>query len=516
MAKKNIEERFISRRQFLKGVGTCVVIPPLLSLMPKAMAQALTSEKRKRLILMGTSWGLHKSHVCPSSAGNLTTVNQVNGVSVPSFRYAPLNTLGTNISYFADHFRDLHSEMNIINGLDQANYANGSHAMGFFAGSDSLDVTDLGRRLRSGRSIDYAILDSQAFKASFKGSLPVLRNTNYDSMFFYDRLKDSQGNFKSGYENSIPAWAYVKDQDIFQALFGNIPSTPAPSDPELSRKTLIIDQVKDDLDTLTAHPRLSSLDKFTLKEFAEEIFQIESKLTTTAPTCSINPGSYSFKLKNKQAVSTNLNDYWKNVASMIHLAFKCDLTRIYCVNLYDTNLHHQADDDGSASVMNGSSYKREFLRVMADHLIGPMKNTADPFSLDGESMLDNSLAVFHSDHEGRAVHSGASVPVLTFGKLGGDISTGNYLDYRNKALESRYRPYEQRGYPSKMLMISILQSMGLSKAEILREGNGSFGEWDAFLNNYADLKPTDAYSSFFHNGAHDSPLPFFTKDWKKL
>jgi hypothetical protein len=523
MSKKSVEGRFLARRQFLVGAGSSLALPPLLSIMSRAEAQTVMSAKRQRLVLLGTSFGLHRSSVSPRSqvlGANVTTVTELNGTPVPKFRYAQLNSLGADVSYMANPFlARLANDMNVFEGLDQSSWANGDHCVGFFAGSESgpSPSNQNVMSLHAGRTIDCSIPESAAFRASFRGSRPVVRNSNYSHFFSFDRVKGANGQLLPGMQNSFKPSSFVDDRSMFCAIFGCTASTPTPT-PGVNRNQLLIDRVKADLDRLKAHPRLSEKDRFALGSFAEGVYQVESGLsgpTQAAAECrNQRAADWTFALASSagKSVSDGLAAYWKNVSTMIYLAFKCDLTRISSIGLFDVSRHHQIDD--SAAELYGAKYKLEFLKAVVDNLILPMKDTVDPFATNGESMLDNSLAVFHSDHEGRAVHSGASVPVITFGQLGGKVRSGYFMNFRNDALLAKGRPYEQRGYPAKMLMVSIMKAMGMTREEILREGDGSgFGHWN-WVSSYSSLAATEAYPQFFHtNQNHSLPLPFFTKDW---
>lgn len=511
--KKNVLERHISRKQFLLGAGAAVALPPLVSLMPKALAQTVTTEKKLRLCMLAQEFGMYNSHLVPSEtnlSGKTKTITSFRGRTIPTLRYAELKDLADPISYVVDaNLGDLKTDMNIMNGLDYMTLL--GHNFGLFSGGI------WGRTPLHGRSIDRIIEDSAEFRKTYKGSSPTIRNSNYwfAEGFWFDRKRDSQGKLLNGEENYVKIQRVVSDKSLFDSLFSSLVTVPTTS-PETTRKKLLIDLVKPDYNSLKSNSRISSGDKFLLQQYAEGLFQIESNLTAATTTCSI-PSKPAFQSP-KSEWPVDLNQYWKNVSEMMILAFQCDISRIYCGHHFNNDMHHQIDD--VQAHYWGSKWQRDWIQLMARHLVRGLKNTKDPFG-NGESLLDNSLVIWHNEHGERGIHSHANIPIITFGSLGGNLRSGYYLDYQQ--IKGRYRPYENRGYPSKMMMVSILEAMGVTRTEIMQEGDGQgFGAWPDAMSWTAEKGPGDFIKdyydvSYFNTGngtlnpVHSSALPFFTK-----
>lgn len=509
-----VEERFVSRKQFLMGAGAAVALPPLLSMMPKAVAQTTTSEKKLRLCMLAQEYGMYTDDLVPSSSalsGKLTSLSSYNGKTIPTISYAELKNLADPISYVIDaNLGDLKTDINIINGLDLMSMA--GHNFGIFSGSSG------GRELNHGRSIDAIISESAAFKKSFRGSYPVYRNTNYGFAegFWYDRKRDANGNFLNGEENCVNFRRTVSDAKMFNDLFGSLTSNTTVTSPELTRKKLLIDLVKSDYSTLKSHKRLSSSDRYLLDQYAEGLFQIESNLQISTQSCGVPTTKPSFQSLNGDK-PIDIEIYWKNVAQMMLLAFQCDISRIYCAHYFKAEFHHQIDD--SEAEYWGSKWQRDWIHTMSRHLVRGMKNTKDPFG-NGESLLEKSLVIWTNEHSNRPVHSHANIPLITFGQLGNKVRSGYYMDFQQ--IKNRYKPYENRGYPAKMLMVSVMEAMGVTRSEILREGDSKgFGSWPsgAFGGVMTKATMADLYNlNYFEAGTgtlngptHSSALPFFTK-----
>ncbi len=518
--KKLIEERFISRKQFLVGAGTTLALPTLVSLMPRAMAQA-ASQKKLRLGLFGSVFGMNNINIAPylndnfnppdsATSSKATAVSSYNGESIPRIKATALSQLsGLNqLSDVIDSaFNPYRSEMTFLRGLDQMTVS--GHPKGFFSGSSSNEGTG-GGLISDGRSIDVIISESAAFKASFRGSNAVVRVSNYgqsaDDDFFYDRNKSGSG-FASGFDNCKRFSPVVNDRKLFDSLFAGLGSggggsTPPPT--TVDRRKLIIDLIKPDLDALSGHNRISNVDKQTLAQFSEGIYQIETNLVAppvATASCS-KPNAYNYQSANDQEPA-NREQYWKNISEMMVIAFQCDISRILCGQLsYKqpagfSDAHHSID--GSSANEYGSLEQRLWLTYLAKYLANGLKNVRDA---DGSTILDNTLLVWHNEHSGRNLHLGNNVPCVTFGGLGGAVKKGYLIDYLQKTGDNLGIADQYRGYPAKMLMVGIMEAMGVTDAEIQREGSGGkFGTWPGDVSAL--------YTNSYFGSHHNKTLPYF-------
>jgi hypothetical protein len=109
---------------------------------------------------------------------------------------------------------------------------------------------------------------------------------------------------------------------------------------------------------------------------------------------------------------------------------------------------------------------------------------------------------------------------MSFGKLGGQIKTGKFLDFRQSNLLSNPSAPEnssRRGMNIKRLLISVLRGLGVSQDEIDRNGDGrGFGSWpDAIYhagNQVATLR--DWYPEDEYHDNHSKPMPYLVNTFK--
>jgi hypothetical protein len=84
----------------------------------------------------------------------------------------------------------------------------------------------------------------------------------------------------------------------------------------------------------------------------------------------------------------------------------------------------------------------------------------------GVSMLDQSV-VYWSSESGPSTHNAKCLPTILAGGGGGYFSTGNYVDYTNRArvIRARYGDMWYAGLPQNRLLANIAQAMGLTPGE---------------------------------------------------
>src|SRR5439155_11593266 len=87
----------------------------------------------------------------------------------------------------------------------------------------------------------------------------------------------------------------------------------------------------------------------------------------------------------------------------------------------------------------------------------------------GVTLLDNALIFMTSEAE-EVTHWQISVPALTIGNAGGNVVSGNYVDYRNLAgppltQGSQTLPSKNSGLPWSRLQATLLQAMGVQRSE---------------------------------------------------
>jgi hypothetical protein len=482
-----IRNRFFGRRQFLLGVGGHVLLLPLLSsMLPQALAQAV--QPRRRLGMFPLELGLHNSYLRPDPAV-LMPLMQTHKAGI---RYAPLANVPKPLSFMVDNsYNDLVSQMNIIQGLDfmQQN----SHTHGIFCGVAQAVIDGHNNRIPVwGKTIDIMVEQSAAFKASFSGKIPTLRMspnlTQYsatDTTMSVDRAADG---------TALPQPFLRGDTNVFNKLFGGTMSTSGT--PIAARKMLVTDSVLADLNRLKNHRRISSEDKNMLDRYITGIDEVQRNLLKNTPVCTTPAISYQIQANGAPIANGTPEKFYDNIWEMAALAFACDQSRMVMVmNTIGGNdfgklcLHHEGDD-----IENFGTDRLNWYVKQVSNFARKLQNFPDPSG--GGSLLDNSLLMIVNEHSGRRAHSANDLPVLTFGKLGGAVRSGNFIEYIHR--KDNYGNY---GYPMKQMLITAMEAMGVTKSAYMAEGDGyGYGQWGPWGETY--------YSAL--KATHNDPLPFFT------
>lgn len=490
--KQKIENRMFSRRQFLIGTGGQVLfLPPLLSLMTR-QAQAATIAHR-RLCLFPMQFGMHTSYLRPTEAqlsGKLTQIK-------PDIYSAPLSALPKPVSFVVDNeWNDLLNDMNLFYGLGHSH--TGSHSFGHFCSSAATIPSDsTNRKPTYGKSIDVIIEQSEAFKATFSGSMPTIRaatlNTN-------GKVKSWDRNLGAEFPTGMPF--YIGDQSLFNAVFGSTTIPLSDITKNAARKNLIVDSVLTDLQSLNNNKRLSKVDKEMVDRYITSLHDLEKNITASTTAASCSKPVFTPQMV-KGTLTGSVDQLFKNYNEIVTLAFACDQSRMFMLdNHYGSSSgqglpHHEADDIEN----QGTDRSKWYIKKIAD-MARRMKAFPDP-SGNGSSLLDNSLFIVINEHSERRTHSSQDIPVLTFGSLGGAVRSGLYLDYRLEGHPFFSRASRPYGYPTKQLLQTALVGMGVPKTEYTKYGDGNgFGQFttEAATNYHAKFAAT-----------HNNPLDYFTK-----
>ncbi|HVK60356.1 MAG TPA: DUF1552 domain-containing protein [Bdellovibrionales bacterium] len=488
-----INNRYFGRRQFLMGVGGhFLMLPVLTSMLPRALAQAV--QANRRLALFPMEYGMHTKYLRP----DLATVASLMKTHKSGIKYASLASLPKPVSFVVDSsYSDLLSQMNLFRGLDFMQET--VHTHGVFAGVPEFVSDGHNNRIPvCGKTIDVIVEQSPAFKASFAGQLPTMRMSagivQYsatDSTMSVDRAADG---------TPLPQPFLQGDENAFNKIFGGL-IVPSGGTPIEQRKLLVVDSIREDLGNLKNHRRISSEDKLMLDRFITGIDDLQRNLKRTATVCSKPSSDFQLKAGARTTPETSKPEkYYDNIFEMATLAFACDQSRMLMVmnslagNLFSQRFQHHAEDDINNEGTDGQSWYIKQIAKFARKLQG----FPDP-SGNG-SLLDNSLLIMINEHSERRSHSGRDLPVVTFGKLGGTVTAGNFIQYVHRQ-STRNGTVTDWGYAMKQLLVSAMAGMGVQKSQYIKEGDANgFGYWGSYAEtNYSAIK-----------GIANDPLPFFT------
>lgn len=506
--KKQIENRYTSRRQFLVGAGQSMMfLPPLISLMPRVVAAQVANQKKLRTVFYMGTLGIQPTHLYPTNPTGMMT-----DVAFKT-KYKDLTSFSGPISRMIDSsFTSILPDMNLVEGLSMTGGLYNAHNRGVLSA-----IQSHGRSPQIGRSVDVVL---EKYAPVYGNHVPLHKAVRIDHGGHQSSFSHDGGTISS---------AIKGDLSLYNTLFASFQSQPSGPSQSQINKELVVDRVYADLKKLENHPRLSKSDKDILQRYVAGMFDLQKKVKAN----QVVPNSCSKPSLNLQ-VTQNSNGYqfphnpgwgirstdalFDNYIEMIRMAFICDLTRIFVIesDIWSDSpispwsqggLHHEcANSETSAD-------RHQFgLKKMAK-LAEALRSTSDPHNSSG-NMLDNSM-VFWSNELGdwTAGHFTWNMPVVTFGKLGGFFKSGYYMDYRNqtrKPVGDRYwgNRHQFYGRPMKQILQSIMLGMGVPKSEYMKYGDGSgFGEFKEDVSQFNGYMP-GLFTPY--RNEHNDKLPFLT------
>lgn len=250
---------------------------------------------------------------------------------------------------------------------------------------------------------------------------------------------------------------------VFSALFGDPNADPAVLAKLLARRQSVLDRVKSDYESLA--PKLGGADKQRIEAHLDAIRTVEGTLGTPvvcdAPDPMGLPGLDDM----------DLSPWFAAMTQLVVLALRCDITRVVTLTFrnggggasyfpwlglgfagepdYGYREHHEISHfwNDFADVGNGESKGGNFLKILEWHLqklaalVAAIRDTDEA----GGSLLDSTAVLHTSEHSW--AHDKNDMPFLLFGKGGGAIKPGRYL--------------QLGGVPHNRLLVSVMNAMGV-------------------------------------------------------
>jgi len=470
-----------------------------------AFAQAMAARKVRFVSALGML-GIDYHQWTPAEQGDLVMIS-----GQESMGYKRLANFSGQISRVIDSsFSDLYADMNIISGLSLTGGLYQGHNESVLSGTHSGARDPI-----YGKSIDVIIEQSpNVYNASNFVPIKAIRMHDHAHLrgFSFDRVNGQR----------VVSQQLQGDLAMFNTLLGGLTNETNGSSQKQTNRELVVDKVFQDLQALNNNPRISKSDKELLDRYISSLNDLQKRVqgnqapSCTRPTLSLqvkksgnfwqfpgSPGSSTWGIEN---ITTMYNNY----IEIMKIAFMCDQTRIVHWGLANWDsavvpggtaggLHHEAP---SSNIQ--ADRQQYFIKKVAD-LARALKSTPDP--LNEGSILDNTI-IFYANELGAwtTAHNTFNMPTITFGKAGGKLSTGHFIDCRQRPLTAWKGYYP--GRPYKQFLQAIMSSMGVPKSEYVKFGDGNgFGEFKDTINQFNNTKQLfERYKN-----VHNDPLPFFYK-----
>jgi len=446
----------LSRRRFLRGLGACVALPALESLLPARL-------------FGGESSGVGNLARTASGAPlRMAYVYFPNGAIQPAW-WPEGEGKDFELGRTMQPLAKVKHQLQILGGLDHVNATPGPDGAGDHARAGGTFLTGVrvkktaGSDIRAGISIDQVVAQQIGHLTRF----PSLELT-------CDAVRKS-GNCDSGYScayqynlswrsPSTPVAPEPNPRLLFERLFGaGAPGARAESmKRRQEQQRSILDFVRDDAHSL--EKQLTYRDKQKLDEYFVSVREIEQRLEA-AERFGAAPDP---QIATPTGIPTSFEEHVQMMFDMMILAFQTDSTRIATFLLANEGsnrtfpeagiveghhylTHHQNKQDMIDKVAEIDQW---YMRQLAKFL-EKMDQTTD---VDGQSLLHNSMIVYGSGNADGNRHTHTNLPVILAGGGGGTLTPGRFTKFG--------------GVPMSNLLLSLADRMGAQGVERLGDSTG--------------------------------------------
>lgn len=453
MTVKNGESLVASRRAFLRGIGACVALPTLQSLVP---VKLLAAEGQAGLATTATGAPLRSAFVFfPNGAIPSTWWPEGEG---SQFKLQP--TL--------EPLEALRENVQVLGGLDHkcANAGpdgGGDHARGNGVFLTGVRLKKSASDIQAGVSIDQII----ARKVGHLTRLPSLELT----CDHVRKTSSCDSNYSCAYQYNIswssPASPMTPESNprlVFERLFGSGSQGERQKNflRRQAQQRSILDFVMEDARSMQR--RLGVNDREKLDQYLTSVRDIETRIERAEKFGPVQDPS----IEAPDGVPSDQKQYVHLMYDMLLLAFQSDCTRVATFVLghdgdnrsfshigipeghHDLS-HHQNKEDRIQKVAKIDRwYVDQFARFLAK-----LRATRD---VDGNTLLQNSMIVYGSGNADGNRHTHSNLPVLLAGGGGGTLQPGRYVRNDSK--------------PMTNLFLSMADRMGVSVLERFGDSTG--------------------------------------------
>jgi hypothetical protein len=419
----------------------------------RADAQQSTMDPVRRLLCIASGSGLPMDEFTPTGAGATYQLKMGSGAWGTSTVLRSLDPLKSKVSIFTGL------------GIDEGAHSPGDHGAGMpviftcarpqmqYADTNDQDYKDPNAKpARLGISID------QVYANKF-GSLTPRIPTGLQ-VGLADGLPLGDGPFGPVYLKNLswsspttPMPPLLEPSQVFDKLFAGQDTTlsAAENARRLARRTSILDYVAEERSSLLT--AVNKDDRQRLDQFFTAARDLETQLQAnqpSGPTC--NPGT-------QPGLNIDYATKIRAMSDLIVLAFTCNVARtvmfqlscyrndaMYASFLKVSDNHHSLSHAGN--VYAADSGYRVVCRWIMDQVAQLLTKLDSVKEANGQSILDNSLAVYNSDCGDGSVHDHKDLPVIVAGSAAGKFPAGRFFKFPSNT-------------PCNGLYVTMLQALGV-------------------------------------------------------
>ena len=426
-----VTKKALSRRTFLRGVGTAVALPLLDAMIPAMTALAQTPAAPQRLRRLGYVYipmGCDGTRWTPPDAARLDRL---------SFTLAPLERVKEHVT--------------VVSNLELRNAYPGTHAT-----SNSAFLS--AARARLTESADYFL----GTTADQLAARQIGRDTPLPSLELAMDLMTLAGQCDNGYacvyQNNLswsspttPLPSEAHPRIVFERLFGD-GGTSAERRAALRNRASLLDSVMDEFTQL--NNQLGAADRARLAQYLDTIREVERRIQRAEANARDNPLP---DVERPAGVPASYADHARLMFDLQVLAFQGDVTRVITFQLARetsnrtypeigvADPHHPLTHHGNdpAKIEKVARINRFHVSLFAEFL-AKLQGTRE----GNGTLLDHSLLLYGSGMGNPNQHDHDNLPILVAGGAAGRMRGGRHI-----------RP--ERPMPLANLHLTLLDKVGV-------------------------------------------------------
>ena len=451
----------LNRRRFLRGLGVCLALPAMESIVPPGLLAAeadagalratTASGAPLRAAFVYFPNGAIPASWLPSGQGKDYALNKT---------MEPLAALKDKIQVFGG-LTDLSATSGADGGGDHAR-ANGTFLTGV-----RIKKTG-GNDFHAGISIDQIMAQQIGLITPFRSlelSCDIVQNfgacdTGYACVYQHNLAWSSP---------TTPMTPEVNPRLLFERLFGAGARGERKQNLLLrqQQQRSVLDFVQSDSRALARD--LSGRDQDKLDEYHTSVRDIEQRIQRAEKT---RTGAQSPDVDTPEGIPASFTQYVRLMYDMLHLAFQTDSTRVATFMISGDGSNRDFAEIGITEGHHSLSHHRnipETVKKVAEidlwyvkqlaYFLEKMENTRD---VDGNSLLHNSMIVYGSGNSDGNRHTHVDLPIILAGSGGGTLAPGRFI--------------KQPDAPMSNLYLSMLDRIGANKMDRFGDSTGRLAD----------------------------------------
>ena len=461
-------ERHLSldRRQFLRGLGVCLALPTLESLLPRRLL-ADTLPAATGLPGLGAT-------TATGAPLRMAFLSFPNG-AIPAKWWPTGEGRSFELNETMKPLANVKDQLQVIGGLADASANSGGDGGGDHARSGGTFLTavrckkTLGADFRAGISVDQVAAQQLGHLTPFP-SLQISCDTVQNAGACDSGYVCTYQHNLSWSSPTTPLSPETNPRLLFERLFGKGGTAAERRQSLAMRQT----QQSSVLDFVTNETRrvgrqVSARDSEKLDEFLTSVREIEQRIARAEADKGRHPDP---GMDTPAGVPASFKEYVRLNLDMLHLAFLTDNTRVASFifkgdgnNSDFTEIgineghhfctHHRNDPDLIAK----TCVIDHFYATQFAYFLEKMAATKD---VDGQSLLHNSMIMYGGGIADGNRHTHENLPIILAGAGGGTLNAGRYVKPADAPISNLY--------------LSMLDRMGVPKVERFGDSTGRLAD----------------------------------------